>query len=161
MLIDGQTPKKINHFRIGESLFLGTDLVHGGALPDLRDDVMLLDVEIVELKEKGMSPVGETGMTSPFQTIQPEETTPGQRGYRALVSIGQLDTEISGLIPTNPQYQIVGASSDITVVNLSENPYNLSVGDTVTFRMNYAALLRLMSSRYVTKEVITESEKQI
>lgn len=153
LLIEGQVPKTINHFRIGESLFLGTDLIHGGTLPGFRDDAMLLDAEIVELKEKGMTPIGETGVTSPFQTIQNGEAIPGQRGYRALVSIGQLDTDIAGLTPTNPDYHIVGASSDITVVNLNENPKDLKVGDSVTFRMNYSALLRLMSSRYVSKKV--------
>jgi predicted amino acid racemase len=154
LLFEGHVPKAVNHFRIGESLFLGTDLVHGGTLPGFRDDVMLLDAEIVELKEKGMAPpAGEAGVTSPFQTIEAEATAPGQRGYRALVSMGQLDTDIAGLTPTNPQYQIVGASSDITVVNLNDNPQGLQVGDSVTFRMNYAALLRLMNSRYVTKEV--------
>ena len=155
LLIEGQVPKTINHFRIGESLFLGTDLIQGGTLPGFRDDVMLLDAEIVELKEKGMTPIGETGVTSPFGSIQNEDSAPGQRGYRALVSIGQLDTDIGGLAPTNPEYHIVGASSDITVVNLNENPKDLKVGDSVTFRMNYSALLRLMSSRYVTKEVVS------
>jgi len=158
LLIEGQVPKTMNHFRIGESLFLGTDLVHGNTLPGFRNDVMLLEAEIVELKEKSMTPVGETGITSPFQTPLDGESTPGQRGYRALVSIGQLDTEITGLMPTNPELRIVGASSDITVLNLNENPHGLRVGDTITFRMNYAALLRLMSSRYVTKDIVTGRE---
>ncbi|HNR32387.1 MAG TPA: alanine racemase [Candidatus Hydrogenedentes bacterium] len=158
LLVEGQVPKAINHFRIGEALFLGSDLVHGGTLPGFRDDVMLLDAEIVELKEKGMAPIGESGVTSPFQAMPNGDAAPGQRGYRALVSMGQLDTEITGLTPTQPDYQIVGASSDITVVNIGENPRNLRIGDTVTFRMNYAALLRLMSSRYVTKEIIGTRE---
>lgn len=154
LLLDNQVPTAINHFRIGEALFLGTNLIHGGTLSDFRDDVMLLEAEIVELKEKGLAPAGEPGVTSPFQSVGVMETAPGQRGFRALVHVGQLDTDISGLTPTHQDYHIAGASSDITVVNLGENPNDLHIGDTVTFRMNYAALLRLMSSRYVTKEII-------
>lgn len=154
LLLDEQVPKAINHFRIGEALFLGTNLVQGGVLENFRDDVMLLEAEIVELKEKGLAPLGEAGVTSPFQTVGDADAVPGQRGFRALVHVGQLDTDIAGLTPAHKEYHIAGASSDITVVNLGENPYNLHIGDTVTFRMNYAALLRLMSSRYVTKEIV-------
>jgi len=158
LLLEGQVPKAINHFRIGEALFLGTDLIHGGTLPSFRDDAILLEAEIVELKEKGLTSPGDTGMTALFPGVGEVEVVPYQRGFRALVDMGQLDADIGGLTPTHDAHQIAGASSDITVVNLGENPEDLSVGDKITFRMNYAALLRLMSSRYVPKEIIRENE---
>jgi len=155
LLLADQVPKGVNHFRIGEALFLGTDLVNGGTLPELRDDVILLEAEIAELKQKGLSALGEPGNAAPFHhDIEIEENiSPGQRGYRALLSIGCLDTEITGLKPLDPDCRIAGASSDITVVNLGDNPRNLQVGDTVSFRLDYAALLRLMGSRYIEKTV--------
>ncbi|MCK5861384.1 MAG: alanine racemase [Candidatus Hydrogenedentes bacterium] len=156
LLLEGRVPAGINHFRIGEALFLGTDLINGGILPDLRDDVMLLHAEIAELKEKMLAPPAETTTIAPFASEQPdlsEELSPGQRGYRALVGVGQLDTDINGLTPINSNYQIAGASSDITVVNIGDDPGGLKVGDTIKFRPNYAALLRLMNSRYITKFV--------
>ena len=52
LLLRGNLPKGINHFRIGESLFLGTDLVDGGTIPGLRDDVVFLEAEIAEIKKK-------------------------------------------------------------------------------------------------------------
>ncbi len=156
LLLNGELPAAINHFRIGEAIFLGTDLVNGGTLPGLRDDAILLDAEIAEIKEKGLVPMGETAATQPFQsetTAGNDDIPPGARGYRALITIGQLDTDISGLTPVNPSYSIAGASSDVTVVNLGDDPDGLHVGDTLTFRVNYSALLRLMGSRYISKRV--------
>ncbi len=156
LLLEGRVPKGINHFRIGESLFLGTDLINGDVLPGLRDDVMLLRAEIAELKEKGLAPSADAPSIAPFAADQPApsgESAPGQRGYRALIGVGQLDTDISGLTPLNPEHQIAGASSDITVVNLGDDPGGLKVGDTIEFRLNYPALLHLMNCRYITKMV--------
>ncbi|MEZ5360568.1 MAG: alanine racemase [Candidatus Zixiibacteriota bacterium] len=159
MVQDTSLPRAVNHFRIGEAIFLGTDLINGGTLKGLRDDVILLEAEIAEIKEKGLKPLGETASVQPFHTDMEDETAPGQRGYRALVSVGQLDSDISGLTPVNPNYRIAGASSDITVVNLGVNPEQLQVGDTIKFRVNYSALLRLMSGKYVPKEVYPSLDK--
>ncbi|MBN1423767.1 alanine racemase [Candidatus Fermentibacteria bacterium] len=154
LLLEGKLPRAINHFRIGEAIFLGTDLVNGGSLPTLRNDVVLLDAEIAEIKEKGLVPLSETAVMTPFDSESDESLSPGQRGYRALVSVGQLDTEIGGLTPVDPRHRIAGASSDITVVNLGDDPNGLQIGGTIRFRVNYAAMLRLMSSKYIAKIVI-------
>lgn len=155
LVLDKKLPAAINHFRIGEAVFLGSDLINGGTLPYLSNEVMLLEAEIAEIKEKGLVPLGETGSgVAPFDSEFEDESQPGQRGYRALVSIGHLDTDISGLTPVNPDYKIAGASSDITVVNTGEDKGDLSVGDTIKFKINYSALLRLMSGKYIEKQVI-------
>ncbi len=155
LLINKQLPVAINHFRIGEAIFLGTDLINGGTLPYLSNEVMLLEAEIAEIKEKGLVPLGETGSsTAPFETEIDDDSSPGQRGYRALVSIGHLDTDISGLTPLNDNYKIAGASSDITVINVGDDPGDLKVGDTIKFRVNYSALLRLMNGKYIEKQII-------
>jgi predicted amino acid racemase len=154
MMLDGDLPPAINHFRLGEAIFLGTDLINGGVLPGLRNDAILLEAEIAEIKEKGLVPMGETAQTQPFESDLPtEDTQPGARGYRAIISVGQLDTDIGGLTPVDPDYTVAGASSDVTVVNLGDNARGLRVGDSIRFRVNYSAMLRLMSGRYITKEV--------
>ena len=150
-LLAGTVPRSINHFRVGESLFLGTDLINGGTLDGLRDDVVLVEAEIAEIKEKSLVALGETTQMSPFVSVVNDDLTPGQRGYRALVTIGQLDTEVSGLTPVNPEYQIAGASSDITVLNIGDDRNGLEVGGTVKFRASYSALLRLMNDKYFEK----------
>lgn len=159
LLLDGKLPKAVNHFRIGEAVFLGTDLVNGGTLPGLNNDVVLLEAEIAEIKEKGLVAPSETGLITPFEAADTEEYSPGQRGYRALISVGQLDTDIAGLTPVNPNHSVAGASSDITVVNIGEDSDGLKVGDTIKFRVNYSAMLRLMAGKYVSKEVTPSLEQ--
>lgn len=159
MLLEHQVPSAINHFRIGEAVFLGTDLINGDTLPGLRDDVFTLETEVVEVKEKGLVPLGETTSMTPFQTMDNDPISPGQRGYRAIVTVGHLDTEISGLTPLNPEHVIAGASSDLTVINLGSSPPTMTVGDSIKFRVNYGALARLMSGRYIDKFVTPAVEK--
>lgn len=162
LLIEGKVPRTINHFRIGEAVFLGTDLIYGGTLRGLRDDAVTLEAEIVEIKEKSLVPLGEAGDVAPFEAMRDRESEPGQRGYRAILSLGQLDTDVGGLTPLNPTFQIAGASSDLTVINIGEDTRGLSIGDSIKFRMNYAALLGVMSGSYIDKVVqpsITKFEK--
>jgi predicted amino acid racemase len=164
LMLEGKLPRAINHFRIGEAIFLGTDLIGGGTLEKLRDDVVLLEGEIAEIKEKGLVPMGETIAMQPFEQESDDDFAPGQRGFRALISVGQLDTDVSGLTPLNPDHKIAGASSDIMVINLGDNPEGLKIGDSIKFKVNYSALLRLMSGRYLDKVVspsLEEFEKRL
>jgi predicted amino acid racemase len=155
MLLRGEVPAEINHFRIGEAVFLGTDLVGGGTLEGLRDDALTLEAEVLEIKEKSLNqPVEAAVSIRPFEFEEEEASEePGQRGYRAVVGIGQLDTDIGGLTPLDSRYRISGASSDLTVLNIGDDPAGLEVGGTVRFRMGYSSLLRTMSTKYVEKEV--------
>jgi len=154
-LFEGGQYPSINHYRIGESLFLGTDLVTGDKIPALRDDVITLEAEIAEIKEKNLAVSSETVNSAPFESAgNGEQPKPGERGSRALVTVGNLDTSVEGLTPVVDEYQVAGGSSDITVVNLGTNPNDLAVGDTVTFKTNYAAFLGLMNDPYIRKEII-------
>jgi predicted amino acid racemase len=157
LLRERSLPRGINHFRIGEALFLGTDLVSGGVLEGLRDDVVAVHGEIAEIKEKNLVATGETGGHTPFEPLDDnagdDPRVRGQRGYRALITIGQIDTDVAGLTPLEEGYHIAGASSDITVVNLGENPHGLRVGDTIRFRPDYSAFVRLMNDPYIPKEL--------
>ncbi|MEZ4650513.1 MAG: hypothetical protein R3E97_17355 [Candidatus Eisenbacteria bacterium] len=154
-MLKRELPRAINHFRIG-ALFLGTDLINGGILPGLRDDVVELEAEIVEIKEKQLVPLGETSGETPFETLSTEEISPGQRGYRAVLAVGQLDTEVAGLTPIEPGVQLAGASSDLSVVNLTDGPAGRKVGDSIKFRVGYGAFVRLMANSYIDKQISTE-----
>jgi len=153
MLLEGRVPKSINHFRIGEAVFLGTDLIHGGILPGLRDDAFTLEAEIVEIKEKSLAMQADGSGISTFEPISKEKFAPGQRGYRALLAAGQLDTDVKALTPISPNVQLAGASSDVMVVNLGDNPDGMKIGDSVRFRPAYSALIRLMVGKFIEKIV--------
>jgi len=155
LLGEGRLPRQINHFRIGESIFLGSDLVHGEVLYGLRDDAVVLEAEVVEIKEKALVAAVETGEVAPFeQPDEGEEPEPGSRGYRAVVAVGHLDTDIGALTPVNPGHHIAGASSDLTVVNIGPEANGLRVGGHIGFRMGYSAFVRAMSNRYTEQRVL-------
>jgi predicted amino acid racemase len=158
LLRDGLLPRAVNHFRIGESIFLGTDLVNGGWLSGLRNDAVTLDVEVVEVQQKSLSPMAELADLAPFEHFDAGDHSPGSRGYRAVITIGQLDTDVQGLTPLNENYRIVGASSDLAVVNIGDNPENLGPGSTMCFRPSYSALARLMAGKYIDKSVTPSLE---
>jgi len=161
MLLDGVLPPGVSHWRIGEALYLGSNLVSGGLLPGLNNDVIRLEAEVVEIKKKSLIPLGQVVEGTPFAPLAPEHgegeavraSAAMQRGYRALIAIGQLDTEVSGLEPVDTRQQIAGASSDITVLNIGQDHNGLEVGDTVRFKASYSAFVRLLSARYLPKEV--------
>jgi len=157
LLIEGELPKQINHFRIGEAILLGTDPMRSEVIRGLRGDTVRLDAEVVEIKEKSLVPVGETSDVTPFTPVEQEEREPGERGYRAIVTVGQLDTDIGTLTPIDPGISIAGASSDLTVVHLGDEPNGLSIGDVIGFRVGYASLVRLMANPYTEKRVVRAS----
>ena len=157
LLLEGQVPKAVNHFRVGESILLGSDLINGGTMAGLRDDGFLLEAEVVEIKKKSLNPSGETSdEITPFSsTVGADEShPPGSRGYRAVVTVGELDTDVSNLRPINPDYQIAGASSDVTVVNVGETGSSLQIGAILSFKVGYSSLVRLMSNKYTEKVVM-------
>ena len=158
LLIEGGLPKQLNHFRIGEAILLGNDPVRNEVIRGLRGDTVRLDAEVVEIKQKSLVPAGETGDVTPFAPIEQEEREPGERGYRAIVTVGQLDTDIGTLTPIDPGISIVGASSDLTVVHLGDEPNGLSIGDVIGFRVGYASLVRLMANPYTEKRVVRPDE---
>lgn len=158
LLRDGKLPRAVNHFRIGEAALLGTDLIAGDQLEGLRADVFTLEVEVVEVKEKSMVATGEVNDMTPFEVLAAEGPEPGERGFRAICTVGQVDTEIAGLTPLDPRHHIVGASSDLTVVGLGANEGGVQVGQTLEFRPSYGALVRLMLDKYVDKVVVPNVE---
>jgi ornithine racemase len=139
---------------VGESVFLGTDLVNGGYLEGLHGDAITVEADVVEVREKSLVPLGETTSMTPFESFAEEEAQPGQRGCRVVVTIGQLDTDVKGLMPLDSRYHLAGASSDLTVLNVGDNPEGLELGDTVLFRPSYGSLVRLMLSPYLDKVVV-------
>ncbi len=154
LLLNGTLPRAVNHFRIGESILLGTDPVSGQRLAGLRDDVVTVEAEVVELKEKRLVSPVETADVAPFSIAEADdEPVPGQRGYRALVTIGQVDTDVGSLTPVHPRHSIAGASSDITVVNVGDAPEGIQIGDTLAFRPGYGAFVRLMNNADTEKRV--------
>jgi len=153
-LIDkGLLPAGVNHFRIGETLFLGTDVYNGRPYEHMHNDVFRLYAEIIELNEKPVVPAGELGQNLAGHTPSFDESLAGTSSYRAIVDMGLLDVEDGHIRPVAEEMQIAGASSDMIVIDLGDNPRRLRVGDLIEFRMDYMGILRIMNSHYVDKRI--------
>lgn len=146
-------PKGINHFRVGETLYLGTDVYHDTPLKKMETDAFTLYSEIIELIEKPRIPMGEMGTNLEGKNINFDESLRGKTSYRAIIDIGLLDVEQSHLIPIDNDISIVGASSDMFVIDLGENNKQYKVGDLLPFRLDYMGTLRILNSRYIDKRV--------
>lgn len=146
-------PKGINHFRVGETLFLGTDLYNNKTIDKMNPDVFMLYSEIIELSEKPQVPIGEMGKNVEGNSFEFDESLTGKRSYRAIIDIGLLDVEENHIVPVDEKLKIVGASSDMFVIDLGDNKSGYKVGDLLKFTMDYMGVLRVINSKYVDKRI--------
>jgi predicted amino acid racemase len=149
LLLSGGMPKGINHLRIGEAILQGgRDTFLDKPREELDRDVFLLSGELLEVKTKPSMPIGVSGVDAfggrpVFKDI-------GER-LRGIVNIGREDANIEGLLPVRPGVTVLGASSDHLILDVSDAAPHPKVGDKVSFRMSYGALLAAMTSEYVEK----------
>ncbi len=142
LLLAGDMPSRINHLRLGESILFGRETVKRNALDGTYQDAFLFEAEIIERKKKGSVPLGKIGEDA-FGTI-PRFQDRGER-VRAIVNLGRADTEIAGIVPVAPGVEILGASSDHLILDVTTaSETQCAVGEKLCFSMNYAALLRAM-----------------
>ncbi|WP_220455435.1 alanine/ornithine racemase family PLP-dependent enzyme [Tenacibaculum pelagium] len=139
---------RINNLRIGESMFLGREALCRKVIPNLFTDAFTLVVEIIETKIKPSKPYGKI-----YQNANGKIRKIKDKGVmnRGILAIGRQDVAISGIIPKQ-NISILGASSDHIMIDNTKS--NLNVADTVEFSLNYKALLRVLNSSYITKNII-------
>lgn len=146
-------PHGINHFRVGETLFLGTDVYNDIPLEQMSNNIFMLYSEIIELIEKPIVPEGEMGTNLEGNTFTFEAKDIGQTTVRAIIDIGLLDVEIKHLEFVDKDITIAGASSDVIVINLGDNKKQYKVGDVIEFKLDYMGTLRIINSRYIDKRI--------
>ena len=153
LIFERLLPKGINHFRVGETLFLGTDVYHDSTIPEMHNDVFMLYAEIIELIEKPTIPMGEMGTNLEGHTFEFSDSDTGKTSFRAIIDLGLLDVESEHLKPVDPQVEFVGSSSDMIVIDLGRNERNYKTGDLIEFNLDYMGILRIMHSRYIEKRL--------
>ncbi len=139
---------RTNNLRLGESILLGNDPLHGAPVLGLRTDAFCVVGEVIELQRKPTLPWGRLG-----QTAFGPPTPRNDRGVisQAIVALGHQDIDPAGLQPP-AGVSILGASSDHLILDAGRTP--LAVGSEVRFQMNYSALLRAMTSPFVAKDFV-------
>ena len=145
---------RVNDLRLGEAILLGCEPLHRTPIEDLRTDAFTLVAEVIESKVKPSAPWGGTAQTAFGQTAFGQIAPAVDRGdrRRAIVAIGHQDTDPSGLVAPAGM-EVLGASSDHLVLDAGD--VDLRVGDEVRFGVNYSALVRSMTSPFVTSQLDT------
>ena len=143
-------PLRVNHGRFGEAWLLGFDSVDNRRLPYLHDDVFLFKAQIIEIKDKPSQPIGTIGGNAFGQHVEFKNEGTMKR---ALLAFGTQDVAYEYLVPLDENIEIIGASSDHTILNLHDSD-NYEVGDVLTFKLKYHALLHLYTSKYVKKYIV-------
>jgi ornithine racemase len=152
LLTEGDVPTEVNHFRIGETLYFGDDLINGEPLEAFYQDVIELHAEVIEVASKPMTPTGPLG-TNP-QGKRAATTSEREVSTRVLIDIGVLDIHPDYLSPEDASLTLLDASSDMMVLDAKDNQAGLEVGDVVTFELKYMGALHLMNSSYIDKYVV-------
>lgn len=151
LLEDEELAAEISNLRVGEGILLGTDIINQSLIKGYNHYNFRLQAEIVELKEKPSNPEGEIafGGQGRGQIIEDK----GLR-KRAILAVGKQDIDYHGLYPETAGVEVLGASSDHLITDVTDVNKKLEVGDILSFKMNYSAMLRALTSNYLTKNYI-------
>ncbi len=148
-ILDKDLPKRINLLRVGEGILLARDLdlFYGYDMSWLHQDVYTLKAEVIEVRDKPSHPVGKISIDAFGHT--PEYVDRGIR-KRALLGIGKVDYgSIEEIFPKDKGVEVIGASSDHTILDVEDAARSLKPGDIVEFGINYASLVYLTNCRNV------------
>lgn len=147
LLLAGGMPEGITNLRIGDTFYFGRDMQKREYLDYMKNDCFILTGEVVEIKKKPSVPIGERGYAALNSLPQFED-----KGdvVRAIISVGKQDIDLD-MTPLDEGAEILGASSDHLIVDITNVDRKISVGDTMQFNMLYTAAMRSFTSKYVDK----------
>jgi len=162
MLEEGNLRKEINHFRVGEAAFFGVTPLTNQAFGKLHTETFQFKANIIELEEKKLVPEGEISEANIGRVADYDEKERNKSSHKAILDFGLVDVDQENLsIYDDRDINFVGTTSDMTVVDIgnNENPdgsQRFKVGDTVLFRANYMAVVRLLNSKFISKVYVDE-----
>lgn len=121
LMLEGRSVPGMNQLRIGTAILLGLSASIGPRrIQGFHHDTFLLDAELIEVKRR--------------------DKTFG------ILSLGTLDADPQFLFPTQPGVRVLRATSDHTLVDLTESQVSWGVGDRLVFELGYPALSRLVAT---------------
>jgi len=127
LLLEGEFVPGLSQLRIGTAILLGLSASIGPRrIQGFHHDTFLLDAELIEVKRK-------------------------DRTY-GILALGTLDVDPQFLFPTETGIRVQRATSDHTLVDLTESAVSFRVGDRLIFELGYPALSRLMASNHARIE---------
>ena len=143
MALNGTMPYRINLLRVGDMALRGeTDGFDPGFL---HKDVFTVKAEVIECRDKPSFPVGELTVNA-FGEVGHYEDRGIRR--RALVALGRVDYgNCFDLVPRMKGVEILGASSDHTILDVQDAEREIRVGDVLEFGIRaYGPLVYLTNT---------------
>jgi len=153
--LDGYHPRFRTEIRSGGGPLYGYDFVSGAGLAGLERTDPVLTAIVLECSRKPPAPQGPGGLDA-FGHV-PEARLPDGDADYALLHLGRRDCEPGGLRPLLAGSYLAGATSDVSVLI---TPEPLRPGDAVSFAVDYDALVRAVTSPFVTKVFVTGATSQ-
>jgi predicted amino acid racemase len=145
-----EMPGRVNQLRVGEGILLGVDSSSNAPLPTPYHDAFTVVADVIEVRTKPSLPEG-------IVTVDAFGRTPTWKDHglrrRAILAMGEQDLRVSGLHPRRRGITLVGASSDHTVVDVTDADPPVLLGEELEFDPNYAAMATAMASQDVEKIV--------
>ena len=148
LMVHGGIPAEVNNLRLGEGILYGKERMHFQFLPDTFHDVFTISCEICELKEKPSLPWGRIGCDSYGHT--PTFTDRGTR-LRAICALGKQDFDVETSTPVDAGIEILGASSDHLMLDLTDSTRTYAIGETIALKLGYFSTMRAFTSKYVSR----------
>ena len=151
LLVNGKNemPPRINHLRIGGTIAnpMNFRINRGIRLEGTREDTVRLKAQIIEIHEKESAPKNSTKNWAGLEIHREDK---GRR-LRAIAALGEQDIgEASMLLPLDEGVEIVGASSDHLILDVSDSPRAWRYGDVATFGVKYMAMLHGFTGSHVS-----------
>ncbi|MGR8950759.1 MAG: alanine/ornithine racemase family PLP-dependent enzyme [Gammaproteobacteria bacterium] len=145
--LNGKDSGRINNLRLGESILLGCETLNRRSIEGLHQDAITLVAEVIESKRKPTKPIGRLA-----QAAFGKAPIAIDRGNitQTILAIGMQDIDPTGLKPPHGT-TIIGCSSDHLLISAPGKCF--PVGSEMAFQLGYDALLRAMTSPFVTKSI--------
>ncbi len=128
----GKIPSRINELRIGEAILLGQETIFHQPIPGTYQDAFKLKVEVLEVEKKAYN------------------------RKQALLAVGRQDLADGEVKPLLEGAKEIRRSSDHLIIDISHVEERVKVGSIVEFIPSYFAMLALMTSPFVQKEILEE-----
>ena len=121
LVLESRSVPGMNQLRIGTAILLGLSASIGPRrIKGFHHDTFLLDAELIEVKRRDR--------------------------IFGILSLGTLDVDPQFLFPSEPGIRVLRATSDHTLVDLTQSRVSWGVGDRLVFELGYPALSRLVAS---------------
>jgi len=147
----GRVPPRFNQVRVGEAILTGTDFSTWADLGIPHQDVFKVYAEVVEVMDKPSAPDGAVGRDA-FMRVRDWPDRGVRR--RAVLALGDIDLDTASLTPSRPGTEVVAASSDHLVLDVTEARPAVRLGEELEFDTLYPAASTGWSSTVTTKVVL-------